>query len=272
MKNLSGYLWMLCAKKEEKTILQDSYFEGAFKVTRPVYLDQTGQACLYMMNPGGGYVDGDIYKIEIELEPEAAVLLTTQSSTKIYKTMKQPVVQETNIFLKKGSLLEYLPDPVIAYQHARFKQRTTIRMEQGASLVCTDILTPGWAPDGTKFRYDLLQSRMDVYIDDKLVLFDHLKLVPDQDIQGLGSMEGYTHFGSMLVVKDGIDSEFLDRLYGILQPSTEVKIGLSILSVCGFVLRVLANRTQDVEELFGRCREVLWGESLGKTAMFLRKY
>ncbi|WP_082130177.1 urease accessory protein UreD [Aneurinibacillus tyrosinisolvens] len=224
------------------------------------------------MNPGGGYIDGDSYRIDVYLEPEAEVLLTTQSSTKIYKTMKQAVIQETNIFLKKGSFLEYLPDAVIAYEHARFKQRTIIRMERGASLVCADILTPGWAPDGTNFRYDLLQSRMEIYVADKLVLFDHLKLEPAQDIEGLGSMEGYTHFGSMIVIDDGVDGEFLDQLYDELSSCLEASIGLSMLSIHGFVLRVLANRTQDVEKVFSICQGMVREKALGKMPVFLRKY
>src|SRR4051794_3493521 len=149
MKNWTGYLRAVFAKKGERSILQDSYFEGAFKITRPIYLDGTGQAYVYIMNPGGGYLDGDSYRMEFHLESGAEALLTTQSSTKIYKTLKRPVFQETEIYLKKGSFLEFVPDPVIAYEHARFKQLTTVRMESGASLVYGDIFTPGWAPDGS---------------------------------------------------------------------------------------------------------------------------
>jgi urease accessory protein len=107
---------------------------------------------------------------------------------------------------------------------------------------------------------------------DKLILFDHLKLEPDQDIQGLGHMEGYTHFGSMIVIKDDIDSEFLDQLHDIFQPFSEVKIGLSMLTVPGFALRILAHRTQDIEKLFSLCHGLVRESKLGKKAVFLRKY
>jgi urease accessory protein len=272
MGNWTGYLRAAFAKKGERSGLQDAYFEGALKITKPVYLDETGQACVYLMNPGGGYLDGDSYRMEFLLEPGAEVLITTQSSTKVYKTPRRPVWQETEIDLKNGSFLEYVPDPVIAYEHARFIQRTTVRMEPGASLVCTELLTPGWAPDGSRFRYDLLQSRMDVYMEDQLVLFDHVKLEPDRDLPGLGYMEGFTHLGSLIAIQEGIDAGLVDRIHRLLEPFSEVEIGLSMLMVPGLALRVLARRTQDVETIFDLCRGILRKNRWGTTTVFLRKY
>jgi urease accessory protein len=224
------------------------------------------------MNPGGGYLDGDSYRMEIHLEPEAEVLLTTQSSTKIYKTPRRPVLQETEIILKEGSFLEYVPDPVIAYKDARFMQRTTVRMEAGASLVCAEVFTPGWAPDGSWFRYDWIRSRMEVYRKEQLVLFDHVKLEPDRNIHGLGYMEGYTHLGSLIVVDEGIAAGLVDQLHQLFEPFSEVAIGMSMLMVPGFVLRVLARRTRDVETVFDLCRGILRQSRLGESAVFLRKY
>ncbi|MCM2534008.1 urease accessory protein UreD [Neobacillus pocheonensis] len=91
MEKRTGYLTLVCERKKEKTILKESLSEGALKVTRPVYLTQSGEAFLYVMNPGGGYLDGDSYKIDIYLEEGAEAVVTTQSSTKIYKTRNRPL-------------------------------------------------------------------------------------------------------------------------------------------------------------------------------------
>ena len=115
---------------------------------RPIYLDDTGQVCYFLINPGGGYVDGDTYRMEITVEEEAELLLTTQSATKVYRTPNKPVVQETELILKKNSVLEYIPDPLIGYRDASYKQKNVIRMEQGSTLIYSDMLTPGWSPEG----------------------------------------------------------------------------------------------------------------------------
>lgn len=268
----TGYLRLAAARKKEKTIFKETYAEGAFKITRPVYLTSSGEAYGYVMNPGGGYVDGDFYKISIVLEEGAEVLLTTQSSTKIYKTRTRPAIQEMDIHLKKGSLLEYLPDPVIAYQHACFKQNMIVQMDKGATLVCSDIFTPGWAPDGTLFRYDLLQSKMEVYFEQQLVLFDHIKLEPDEDMTGIGYLEGYTHFGTMIIIDERVNKAFLEELHVLFKPLTEVRIGISMLAIQGFALRVLANSTQAIEHIQSVTHELIRKKILGKEPVFLRKY
>ena len=272
MKKWTGYLGAVCEKKGRRSILKESYYEGAYKITRPVYLDHSGQACLYIMNPGGGYIDGDAYRMEIELEEGAEVLLTTQSSTKIYKTITRPVVQSMDVTLKRGSLLEYFPDPVIAYQHARFKQETVVRMEQGASLICTDIFTPGWAPDGSFFRYDLLQSRMKVYLDERLILQDLLRLEPDHEIHSLGNMEGFTHLGSMIIIHESINEECVDEFYQMLSSLSEIRAGISLLSIPGAAIRIMGHRTQDIEEGFSQCSGWLRENKFNREKVFLRKY
>lgn len=268
----TGYLKLVGVRKGKKTILKESYSEGAFKITRPVYLTASGEAFLYIMNPGGGYLNGDSYKIDIVLEEDAEAVVTTQSSTKIYKTRTCPAMQEMDIFLKNGSVLEYLPDPVIAYQHACFKQKMVVRMERGASLICADIFTPGWAPDGTVFQYDLLQSKMEVFMADRLILFDHIKLEPDKDIIGLGIMEGFTHFGTMVVIHDDVNQDLLEALHERFEPISYCRIGLSMLSVPGIALRIMANSTQSIEKILSLCHETIRKRLLDKETVFLRKY
>lgn len=272
MTDWTGYLRVIGENRGDKTILQESYYEGAFKITRPVYLDDSGQACLYVMNPGGGYVEGDTYRMEIQLESGADILLTTQSSIKIYKTTERPIHQSMEVHLKQGSKLEYLPDPVIAYPHAKFKQDMVVHMERNATLICADIFTPGWAPDGSIFRYDLLQSKMKVFQEGRLVFFDHLKLEPDEQIQQLGSMEEYTHLGSMIIIHEEIDEELVDELFHHVSSFDRIRVGISLLMIPGVTIRILAQRTQDIEEWFGHCHTWIRDRLLGSGKVFLRKY
>lgn len=274
MEQWTGYLQLAVEKKRDKTIAQDVYFYGAFKLMSPFYLQNDSQACYYIMNPGGGYVNGDRYKIDIELSNQAELLLTTQSATKIYKTPTKPVIQEININLKDGSLLEYLPDPIIGYKNSKYKQNTVVHMEKGTCFVATDIITPGWSAEGDKFSYDLLDLKMQVYLEERVVVLDHTRLTPDsQAITDIGFLEGYTHFGTMLVIGEKADASFLLKLYEMLEIySLKCKMGIYMLSIPGFTLRVLAFSTQEIERLFNVCNEAIRREWFGKPPVFLRKY
>jgi urease accessory protein len=274
MENWTGILRLDVEDRQGKTVAENVYFQGALKVMRPVYHDESGQACYYILNPGGGYLDGDCYKVQISLKEQARLTLTTQSATKVYKTPNTPAYQITEIFLQAGSYLEYIPDPLIMYRHARYKQKNVVRMEKGATFLYSDIITPGWSPDGEPFSYDKLQLINEIYIDDELVTFDHIKLNPaEQNMEAIGFMEGYSHLGSMIVVGEQTTADLLDRLFNAISTNDmEYKVGLSMLPVKGFTLRVLANSTQTIERIFTECQNIISKEWFNTKPSFLRKY
>ncbi len=73
------------------------------------------------------------------------------------------------------------------YRHARYKQKNVVRMEKGATFLYSDIITPGWSPDGERFSYDGLQLINEIYMDDELVVYDHIKLNPvEQNMEAIG--------------------------------------------------------------------------------------
>lgn len=274
MSAWTGELSLTLEDRNGKTVAKRVYFQGAFKVMRPVYHDDTGKVCYYLLNPGGGYLDGDRYRMEIAVEEGAKVTLTTQGATKVYKTPKDYVYQETEISLKKGSYLEYLPDPLIAYENAHYKQKNVIHIETGATFIYTDIITPGWSPSGDKFSYKTIQLMNEIYIDGKLGVFDHIKLTPSQQaITDIGFMEGYTHLGSMIVIGNQTNNQLLDELYEkIKENESDFSFGLSRLAIPGFSIRVLANSTQHIERIFANCHSEIMQKWFGTKPSSLRKY
>ncbi|MBE1553269.1 urease accessory protein UreD [Sporosarcina limicola] len=274
MENWTGILRLDAEVRNGKTVARNVYFQGAYKVMRPIYHDESGQACYYILNPGGGYLDGDRYRIQLTLDKQTKLTLTTQSATKIYKTPKSLAYQETEIDLKEGSYLEYIPDPIIGYRDACYKQKTVIRMKKGAKLLFSDIITPGWSPDGDRFSYNMLQLINEIYMENELVVYDHIKLSPaTQNMDALGYMEGFSHLGSMIVIGEETDPELIDRLYQAIHKDTkEFKVGLSLLPTAGFTLRVLANSTQTIERIFAECHSIISREWFNITPSFLRKY
>ncbi|MFP3668480.1 urease accessory protein UreD [Priestia sp. SIMBA_032] len=274
MQDWTGTLLLTVENKRGKTVSSNVYFQGALKVMRPIYHDNFGKACYYILNPGGGYLDGDTYKLNITLKEYAQLTLTTQSATKVYKTPHKLAYQETEIFLDKGSHLEYIPDPLIAYEHARYKQKNIIHMDKEATLICSDILTPGWSPTGNQFSYDLLQLITKIYMDKELIVYDHLRLTPnDQKLDNIGSMEGFSHLGSMIVVGPKTNDELLDKLYKSIKGSSgDYEIGFSSLSVPGLSIRILSNSTQLIEEILTKCHNIINYEWFNTHVNFLRKY
>lgn len=269
----TGVLELSAVRKQTKSIVSSCYYEGALKLTRPIYLEK-GLPTIYLIHVGGGYVDGDTYLTNLSVEAEAELAVTTQSATKIYKTPKKPVVQRIDLNLCRGSVLEYLPDPLIAYERARFIQETNVRIEGEACFFYSDIITPGWAEDGSIFRYDWIRSKLKVYKDEKLVLFDHLLLEPDDHMSGIMQMEGYTHVGTFLILHDQADKKFVDGLYETMEGfhgHGRVRFGLSALPEGGVIVRVLARNTGIIEKIIARAHTFARRQLLKKDYVKWRK-
>lgn len=274
MSDWTGVLSLDMINKQGKTIANNVYFQGAFKVMRPIYHQNSQMPCYYLLNPGGGFLDGDSYRMNITVNENAALTLTTQSSTKVYKTPTKQVYQEANFHLKENSYVEYMPDALIAYENARYFQKNNIHMDDSSTLIYADILTPGWSPKETHFSYDMLRLQTEVFMEDELVAFDHIKLAPNQQsIASLGFMEGYTHLGSLLVISPHVNKEIIDTLYESIHAlSDEFAFGISKMPINGFTVRVMANYTQTIEKVIHHCHEIISQSWYGRKPSFLRKY
>ncbi len=111
-------------------------------------------------------------------------------------------------------------------------------------------------------------------MDRELVVYDHIKLNPAlQNVETLGFMEGFSHLGSMIVIGEQSSPEMLDQLYQIINPITTIyKVGISLLPVKGFTVRVLANSTQEIERIFTEIHHMISQEWFHTNPSFLRKY
>lgn len=267
----TGLLNLVARRKGNKTIISRCYYEGALKVTRPVYLEEESPT-IYLIHVGGGYVDGDRYSTKLIVEEGAEISVTTQSYTKVYKTPNLPVVQETSVIIKAGGLLEFMPDPLIAYEGARYVQDTVVHMEEGSCLFYSDMVTPGWSEGGAPFQYDSIRSKLKVYKEERLILFDHLLLEPNAGISHLMQLEQYTHMGTFIIIHNQAEKTFGDGLYEHLQDHVNGgRMGISALPEKGVMVRVLANDTGTIERLITLAHHYARNHLLKKSDLVFRK-
>ncbi|WP_344725157.1 urease accessory protein UreD, partial [Agrococcus terreus] len=150
--------------------------------------------------------------------------MTSQSATKVYKTPDAPAYQHSTFRLGPGAVLEYVPDQLIAYRDAHYIQDTVVEMDPTASFVSMEIITPGWAPDGTLFRYDRIQLRQEVRMHGRPVVVDNLLVRPGSETapaESLLSMEDKTHVGSLLAMDARITQDLVDELRDTTQQVLE---------------------------------------------------
>jgi urease accessory protein len=279
-----GELALRIGVRSGRSVATHQFHQGALRVLRPHYLDDSGQVCYVMVNPGGAYLGADLYVVDVEVGDGASLVLTTQSATKIYRTPGSFAEQRMTLRLGEGARLELAPDQLIAYREASYRQNTHITVRPSSSLVMAEVITPGWSPDGASFRYEELRLRNEIWVEGlagateapRLLALDNLLIQPPTgDVTGLGYMEGFSHLGSLVVVDARVDQALTDELHHLTADHdayTGISLTRTVAGTTGLVVRALSDSTGKLHSLLGTCTALLRERWHGQSPLNLRKY
>jgi len=151
---------------------------------------------------GGGLVDGDELAVEVTVGEGAAACLATQASTKIYPgRAAQSLVAD----VAEDGLLVAVPDPVVPFAGASYRQRATLRLAASASLVWLESVTAGRTARGERWAGARYESRTRVERAGAVVVADGVVLDPAHG--PLGARMGRFDALATLVVAGAATSE-----------------------------------------------------------------
>lgn len=273
MKEPTGELSLVFRKKENgQTYLADQYFKLPLQVMKPHYQDDDGTAFVYMLNPGGGIIQNDFLCTEILLEENSSALVTTPSTTKLYK-MEDGYAKLTNkITVKDGAVLEYLPEHNVPFALSETYQETEYYLDKGAVLIATDMVTAGRVARGEIFEYSLYASSTKIYVDGKLKVYDNCKMDPKSiDMKKLGYMEGYLTNGTIYVYAEHID-ESLPQKLNSMRHDGKVTFASGKIDDSLMIIRFLGDSIIELKEMINTVWGQLRKELLGKEPVRIRKY
>ena len=239
----AGLLQLVLRSVGTRTVIADCYAHVPLQVLRPVYLDDSGTAYIYLLNPGGGVVGGDTYTMQITLEAAARAYLTTPSATRIYAAPEMPAQQHIDITLEAGAVLTYLPEQTIPFAEAAFHQHLDIRLGPGASVFLGDIVAPGRLARGEKFAYREYCSRIRITdAHGTVMVVDHCRLQPQRhNLAALGRLEGYAYLGTFYAVCQGmtLPSALIEQLHALLAEQQSLVGSVTLLAHGGVAARLL---------------------------------
>ncbi|ANE02855.1 urease accessory protein UreD [Corynebacterium crudilactis] len=276
-----GTLWLTIDDQgpQGRSRAVEQFHQGALRIIRPHYLDDSGQVSYTIIAIGGGYLGGDVYDQRFIIKDNAQALITTQSATKIYRTPQGPAKQYTDIEVGENAVLEYLTDQTIAYRESTYHQFTKVALHPTSTFILSEQITPGWHPEGKHFAYDELRLHTEITdaTTGRLFLLDNLLLRPDTREGGFGWTEQYTHTGQMIVMGQGVDKQLVAELNELLANNPAVYGAVNLVDapgteLRGFIARTLSNRTEDLVNLHEHIASLLRGRWRGQEPVNLRKY
>ncbi|MFB6813399.1 urease accessory protein UreD [Streptomyces sp. NPDC056347] len=240
-----GLLELRYARVDGRTELVDRYQKSPLQIMRPLYIDpeRPDLPVTYLMSTGGGIVQADRNRIDIDCGPGTCAHLTTQAATKVHRMEFDHATQVVNLSAGEGSYVEYLPDPVIPYRDARFYQHTRATVDPTATLLLGETIAAGRLARGERHAYRMLFSDLEILRPDGTPLaVDSVRLDPygPGGVTGPAVFAGHDLMATLYVVSPLAPAgRIADVLHGALGPAG-VLFGVSTLPEdCGAWVRIL---------------------------------
>jgi len=231
--------------------------ESAFplSVQKEMYYDhfQPKMTHVYMVSSSGGLLQGDRYIIDIILKKNALTHITTQGATRIYSMNVSDAIQVVNVSLDDGAYLEYIPDQIIPYKNSRFYQELNFKFHDNATLIYSEIISPGRVGMGELFDYDICYFKSTgKNHKDELRFTDFTKIEPKKmNLQDFVLLNQKQIIGTIYILAKTKDIEkMIQTLENEIKNSAELEVGWStMVKEKGILIRILGNTTRDVFRL-----------------------
>ena len=187
------------------------------------------------------------------MKKNALTHLTTQGATRIYGMNVSNAIQVVNVSLDDGAYLEFIPDQIIPYKNSRFYQEINFKVHDNATMIYSEILSPGRIGMGELFDYDMCSLRSTgKNHKDELRFMDFTKIEPKKmNLQDFALLEQKQIIGTMYILAKTKDVEkIIQTLENEIKNSAELESGWSTMTKeNGILLRILGNTTRDVFRL-----------------------
>ena len=259
MSGLRGHLDLLAAADADgRTVLRRQSFAAPFHISKPHH--DAGWLVVNMASPTPGLLSGDRVNVNVAVEHGARLLLTAPSASRIHTMREGHAELHQEFRIDAGGMLDYWPEYLIPQAGSRYRQRSTLRVEPGGTLLWTESLAPGRAASGEIFAFSELRIATDLHIGTTHVARERYALTRDDATQrALLRHFSTPYYASLLCVSprlasagDGVTS------IAALHEKDGVWLGASRLSESAWAVKVVAASSPDLRGAIAAMRAQLY--------------
>jgi len=132
-------------------------------------------AWVFTSTYGGGLVDGDAMVLDVEIDEGASALISSQASTKVYRSPRG-VSSVLHASVAPGGTLVVLPDPVVCFAESSYHQSQHFDLAGDASLLWLDWMTSGRRAHGERWVFDTYRTRLAIQVNGTAICYDAVTL------------------------------------------------------------------------------------------------
>lgn len=242
---LSTHLHIIAGFKNDKSFLKQGYYKQPFKLANVTEDKRDDTLRLMITSSSPGVLDNDAYSIEIDVEENASLHLSTQGYQRLF-TMRNKASQCMNVQVNENGSFYFLPHPNVPHALSNFSAINNINLCRNHHLVWSEIITCGRKLSGEEFQFTKYHNLTNIYINKKLVVKENVLLAPlKHDPSSIGQFEGYTHQATLIFLNDQLDmKEIVQQGRDLLSGIHDIVFGISLLPVNGLIFRQLGYKAE----------------------------
>lgn len=200
----SPQLALRLAHAGARTFLASQHVAYPFHLGRSLHMpgDPPDMPTYYVQSCSGGIFEHDRLAWRVELEAGSKLHLSTAASTVVHSMTSGDAEQAVAFDLSGGSVLEYLPDPVILFPGARYRNRLTLRVADDACAIAWDAVI-AHDPTGAGRVFDCMDSELRIVRahDEVLCALDRYRIGGPAQRDALPGVTGqHSCHGSLVVL------------------------------------------------------------------------
>jgi len=231
-----------------------------------MYLDDTGAAYTFLLNPAGGLVGGDEVAVAVKVQPGAHVVISSPSANRVYRSSAAPSIQTVDVHVGSDAILEWVPEVTIPFAGSRFRQVIRAQVDNGGVLLVWDSIASGRIARGERWAFALMENEINLKVGSGSSLVERVRIAPKSD-DDARLAEAWDYLASFYLVGDQVSGEAWKHIevdtVALLEGEPGGLLGgVSQPAAPGLVVKLLARRAGDLarsfEGIWGIARRELW--------------
>ncbi len=239
-RGLRGHLSLVGAVDEAgRTFIREQSFSAPIHLSKP-HLDE-GVLVVNVANPTAGLFAGDRIRYDIGVESGARMLLTAPSASRAHRIVEGDARVEQEFRVARGGWLECWPEMFIPQGGARYRQKTTVRVEEGGELLLIEMIAPGRTASGEVFAFAELDWETEVWLGEEKIARERYSLTPESPtLAAMQRQFSEAYYASCFVVSSELrpDAPCWQNIHAL--HNSDAWVGCSALVRGGWAIRVVA--------------------------------
>ncbi|KJZ21068.1 urease accessory protein ureD [Loktanella sp. S4079] len=229
-----GALRLSAKRRGDESVIADLRQEGSLKALFP----QVRGAALdaVFLNTAGGLTGGDKMTIDVDAQPGAHVVLSSQAAERAYRAQPGQIAQSSvTLNIADKGRIDWLPQETILFDQASLARRMHVHMTGTASALVVEPIIFGRVAMGETVETVHFTDQWRIWRDEKLVFADAIRLIGNAKniLARRAIAHGAGAMATVLFVGD--QAESLARLGAL-----DAKSGASLIADDVLLVRLLA--------------------------------